>query len=104
MKHAPYSVLLVLAASVAGLSGCKRSLDEADVREFVDHADDAARKRYAPEICELRGEHFTLELSYQVGRGGPLAWLTDVFFARSQVTGSLRRSLAEFRADVEARD
>jgi len=57
--------LLVLAASVAGLSGCKRSLDEADVREFVDHADDAARKRYAPEICELRGEHFTLELSYQ---------------------------------------
>lgn len=44
----------------------------------------------------------TLELDYTVGRGGVLARLTDVLFARGQVAGSLRRSLAEFRAEVEA--
>jgi hypothetical protein len=54
--------LLVLAVP---LTGCMRSLDEGDVREFIDKADDAARKRYAPEICELRGEKFTLEVSFQ---------------------------------------
>jgi uncharacterized membrane protein len=43
----------------------------------------------------------TLELAYRVGRGGPLARLTDVLFARSQVAGSLRRSLADFRMAVE---
>jgi hypothetical protein len=44
----------------------------------------------------------SLELTYTVGRGGPLAWLTDVLFARGQVLGSLRRSLAEFKLAVEA--
>ena len=33
--------------------------------EFVDKADDAARKRFAPEICGLRGENFTLSVSFQ---------------------------------------
>jgi hypothetical protein len=60
---------LLLAASLLALTvplaGCMRSLDEQDVREFIDKADDAARKRYAPEICELRGENFTLEVSFQ---------------------------------------
>ncbi len=28
--------------------------------EFIDHADAAARKRFAPEICKLRGKDFTL--------------------------------------------
>jgi hypothetical protein len=45
----------------------------------------------------------TLELAYTVGRGGPLAWVTDVLFARSQVTASLRRSLADLRLAVEQR-
>jgi hypothetical protein len=45
----------------------------------------------------------TLELVYTVGRGGPLSWITDVLFARSQVIGSLRRSLADFRLAVEER-
>jgi hypothetical protein len=53
-------VLLLLAP----LAGCQRSLDKDDVREFIDLADDAARKRFAPEICELRGEQFTLELRF----------------------------------------
>jgi hypothetical protein len=65
MRFVAIPMLLVLSAAVAGLTGCKRSLDEEDVRQFVDQADNAARKRYAPEICELRGEHFTLALSYQ---------------------------------------
>ncbi len=43
----------------------------------------------------------TLELSYQVGRGGPLAWVTDMLFARGQVAGSLQRSLVDFRMAVE---
>jgi hypothetical protein len=50
---------------------------------------------------EGAGTRVTLELEYRVGRGGPLAWLTDVFFARGQVAGSLRRSLANLRMAVE---
>jgi hypothetical protein len=62
MRPAPVFLLLALVLS---LGGCKRSLDERDVREFIDRADEAARKRYAPAICELRGESFTLDLEYQ---------------------------------------
>jgi hypothetical protein len=55
----------ILLALCAPLAGCKRSLDEGDVREFIDKADDAARKRFAPDICELRGKNFTLQLTFQ---------------------------------------
>jgi hypothetical protein len=58
-------ILATLLAMCAPLTGCKRSLDEADVREFIDLADNAARKRYAPEICELRGENFKLHQVFQ---------------------------------------
>jgi hypothetical protein len=54
-----------LSAMAASLAGCTRSLDTHAVRQFIDKADDAARKRYAPEICELRGENFVLKLKYQ---------------------------------------
>jgi hypothetical protein len=64
MKHALLLASL-LAAVTAPLAGCRRSLDEEAVRAFVDRADDATRKRYAPEICELRGEEFSLQLTYQ---------------------------------------
>jgi len=56
------ATLLVLCVP---LTACQRSLDETDVREFIDNADNAARKRFAPEICELRGENFTLHLTFQ---------------------------------------
>jgi hypothetical protein len=56
---------LILLALCAPLTGCTRSLSERDVREFIDKADDAARKRYAPEICELRGENFKMKLKFQ---------------------------------------
>jgi hypothetical protein len=56
------TTLLVLCAP---LTGCQRHLDETDVREFIDEADNAARKRFAPEICELRAKDFTLHVKFQ---------------------------------------
>jgi hypothetical protein len=60
-------IILFLATLLAllPLTACQRSLDERDVREFIDKADNAARKRFAPEICELRGEKFELHLTFQ---------------------------------------
>lgn len=59
------SLLLLSVMLAATQSGCGgRGLDEAAVREFIDAADAAARKRYAPDICELRAESF--ELSQRV--------------------------------------
>ena len=55
----------ILLAVCTLLTGCKRSLHTQDVIEFVDKADDATRKRFAPAICGLRGEHFTLSVNFQ---------------------------------------
>ena len=63
MKNRQAPLLLFLALTT--LAGCTRYLDEGSVREFIDLADNAARKRYAPEICELRARDFTLELQYK---------------------------------------
>ena len=56
---------LVLLALCSPLTGCKRSLSTRDVNEFIDKSDNATRKRYAPEICELRGEKFTQTINFQ---------------------------------------
>ena len=45
---------------ICALAGCSRELNRQQVAEFIDKADQAARKRYAPEICELRGKDFTM--------------------------------------------
>jgi len=58
-------LLTILLALCVPLTACQRSLDETDVREFIDKADNAARKRFAPEICELRGKNFSLHLTFQ---------------------------------------
>ena len=63
MRIAPLAAILL--ALCAPLAGCKRSLHTQDVIEFVDKADNAARKRFAPEICGLRGKNFTLNLNFQ---------------------------------------
>ena len=55
----------MLLALCASLAGCTRSLDGGDVRQFIDKADNAARKRFAPEICALRGKDFKLHLKFQ---------------------------------------
>jgi uncharacterized protein YndB with AHSA1/START domain len=41
-------------------------------------------------------------LSYELASGGPLRRLTDLLFVRSQMRGSLQRSLTELRAEAEA--
>jgi hypothetical protein len=53
--------LLVLCLPLAGCG----KLDERHVREFVDRADDASRRRFAPEICALRGASFQLHQKFQ---------------------------------------
>jgi uncharacterized membrane protein len=40
------------------------------------------------------------EMEYRITSGGVLSGLTDVLFVRSQVRGSLQRSLARLRAEV----
>src|SRR5262245_25127542 len=60
MRFKLLAPLLLAIVACAPLAGCKRSLDQFEVRDFVNKADDAARKRFAPEICELRGEKFKL--------------------------------------------
>ena len=47
------------------------------------------------------GTVLTQELDYRLLSRGPLAWLTDRLFIRSQIRGSMRRSLERFRLEVE---
>ncbi len=42
----------------------------------------------------------TQVLEYRLSGGGPLRALTDFLFIRSQMRGSLQRSLAAFRAEI----
>jgi hypothetical protein len=57
------AIRLTILTATALLGACSR-LDEQEVREFIDMADDAARNRYAPEICELRAADFVQRLTY----------------------------------------
>jgi hypothetical protein len=68
-----YRTLLAISllALLAPLTGCNRSLDRVEVGEFIDRADEAARKRYAPQICELRGENFTMKRRFQTLDNSP---------------------------------
>ena len=59
----PALLPLMLLAGCTALGGCSREVTRQQVVEFVDLADQAARKRFAPEICELRGKDFTLDLT-----------------------------------------
>lgn len=61
----PTTIAVILLAACAPLTACKKTLTEQEVRAFVDMADDTARKRYGPNICELRGEKFTLRRKFQ---------------------------------------
>jgi hypothetical protein len=48
-----------------------------------------------------RGTRVTQDFDYRLKRRGPLARLTDALFIRSQMRGSLRRSLDRLRLEVE---
>ena len=41
------------------------------------------------------------ELEYRLRKRGPFSWLTDRLFIRSQMRGSLRRSLSRLKLEVE---
>jgi Polyketide cyclase / dehydrase and lipid transport len=47
------------------------------------------------------GTRVIQEIEYRLGKRGPFARLTDVLFIRSQMRGSLRRSLDRLRLEVE---
>ena len=47
------------------------------------------------------GTEVTQAQDYRLRRGGPLSRVTDMLFIGSQMRGSLQRSLARFRLEVE---
>jgi hypothetical protein len=55
----------ILLALCLPLTACKKELTRQEVAEFIDKADNAARKRFAPEICELRGKDFKMKMKFQ---------------------------------------
>ena len=50
---------------------------------------------------EGQGTAVTQELDYRLRRRGPFVWLTDRLFIRSQLRGSIARSLARLKLEVE---
>ena len=55
----------MLLALCLPLAACKKEVTRQQVAEFIDKADNAARKRFAPEICELRGKDFKMKMKFQ---------------------------------------
>ncbi len=51
---------------------------------------------------EGQGTLVTQRLDYRLRGGGPLAWITDRLFIRSQMRGSMRRSLERLKLEMEA--
>ncbi len=49
---------------------------------------------------EGRGTLVTQRLDYRLGDRGPFSWLTDRLFIRSQIRGSIRRSLERLRLEL----
>jgi hypothetical protein len=65
MRHVLFAATLLAACA---LSGCSREVTRQQVAEFIDQADDAARRRFAPEICALRGKDFVLRSTFHAQR------------------------------------
>jgi hypothetical protein len=47
-------------------------------------------------------DQVVMRLEYELTQGGPLHWLTDVFFIRRALTESLIRTLRRFSTEAEA--
>jgi hypothetical protein len=62
MRFLPVAILSLLCLP---LTACKKEVTRQEVAGFIDKADNAARKRFAPEICELRGKDFKMKLRFQ---------------------------------------
>jgi hypothetical protein len=64
--------------------------------------DPASRGELRTEFAiQGTGTLLTQEFEYRLARRGPFARLTDLLFIRSQMRGSLRRSLARLKLEVE---
>jgi uncharacterized membrane protein len=50
---------------------------------------------------EGEGTRVTQQLDYRLPKGGAFSWLTDRLFIRSQMRGSLRRSLTRLKLELE---
>jgi len=62
MRIAPAALLLAVCLPLAA---CSQKVTRADVAGFIDRADNAARARFAPGICKLRGKDFKLKQKFQ---------------------------------------
>ena len=70
-KSTPWrsSVLLLLCVGGCGQS----SLSNDSVLAFIDDADDAARRRSAPDICRMRGQQFVTTTEFHSVGARPVA-------------------------------
>ena len=66
----PLLLALTLLTALSSAACGTRSLDTESVRKFVDAADDAARRRYAPHICAARGTNFKFHQSFELDQTG----------------------------------
>jgi len=85
------------------LAGCTPELDRGRVAEFIEQADNAARKRYAPEICELRGEKFTLNSTFHGHEGRKPAEIEMTRKLYCQQAGQFAR-LRQYRLERKSLD
>jgi hypothetical protein len=95
--------IAVLLLVTAALAGCTREVTRPKVAEFIDHADEAARKRFAPEICKLRGKDFSL---HQVFHGYEGRAATEMDVSRAlycQQAGKFSR-LRQYRLERKSMD
>jgi hypothetical protein len=60
-----FMIAAMLLALWLPLAACKKEITRREVAAFIDKADNAARKRFAPEICELRGKDFKMKMKFQ---------------------------------------
>jgi hypothetical protein len=67
MRQAVFPIMLLVTC--AQICGCSHEVNRKQVAEFIDRADDAARKRFAPEICALRAKDFTMHVTFYGAEG-----------------------------------
>jgi polyketide cyclase/dehydrase/lipid transport protein len=67
----------------------------------IEFSDPSARGNLSTTFAAIdEGTEVTLELDYELEASGPFARLSDVLFVRSQMRGSLARSLRGLRTEV----
>jgi hypothetical protein len=96
-------LLLTLLAACCALGGCSREVNRQQVAEFIDKADDAARKRFAPEICELRGKNFTIRQTFHGHDGQEPSEMEITRKLYCQQAGSFAR-LRQYRLERKSID